>query len=137
MAAIDFLSASDAAVERQSGWLILGGAAQGFAIRSDCVLRVFRSTDAQRLVIGETAAQIRLQGGRPWFVVPLEQLFPTLGPGMFEEHPEWTVVFSHVDGLAVEVSAVEGPYRGVVLNQQLSCREGQWPVFTPQLGQSR
>lgn len=112
-------------------WMVVKIHGQDFALRSESIAAVYRTSDAVRSSMSMPSADIEVHGGRPWFIVSPRQLFLIVDEGLASGQPEWTVAFIQPEGVAIHVELIEGPYRGVVMQETLKTSQGTWPLLRP------
>lgn len=113
----------------EPGWMVLSFNGQVFAVKGSSFEGVYLTAEAATTQLMEPPTCIEVHGGRPRFIVPGGRVFGFLPSHAEEENPVWTVSLRHPEGVAVHVNAIEGPYRGVVLNNTLKTQQGSWPVI--------
>ena len=122
---------SDSHEEGGRSWMVVKIHGQDVAVRSDCIATVYRTVDAARTALNAPNADIEVHGGRPWFMVSPRQIFLTLDDTMPSGPNEWTEAFAQPAGVAIHVESIEGPYRGVVMQDTLRTPQGTWPILRP------
>lgn len=115
------------------GWLILKLQGQSFAINGTLTEGVYLSAEATVTLLEDPPAYIEVHRGRPWFILPAVQVLRTLGTVVPNGLAKWTLTFRTPASVAVHADAIEGPYRGVVMNGTLKTSQGNWPVIEPML----
>jgi hypothetical protein len=117
------------ATDTSQGWMILTLNSQSWAVSGQDIAGVYRTSEATQFLILQPPAQIEVQGGRPWFIVPPARVMRDFLGTAEPVDPTWTVAFKRPAGVALHMDAVEGPYRGVVMQGVLKTTQGNWPVM--------
>jgi len=109
------------------GWMILT-LHQPMAVNADLIHGVYRTGEALKTTLEHPPTLIEVHAGRPWFIVPVQRVF-SLSDALVDDANEWTVTFRRPAGLGVHVRGIEGPYRGVVMQDTLKTQQGAWPIL--------
>ena len=123
--------ASEESTGIHQGWMVLTLNGQSFAVKGSLIEGVYLSSEATTTQLNNPAALIEVHAGRPWFIVPVEEIFSVVHAPAVPNSAVWTVSLRVPSGVAVHVQAIEGPYRGAVMNQTLKTQQGSWPVVEP------
>jgi len=117
------------AADSSQGWMILTLNAQSWAVSGHDIAGVYRTSEGTQFQTLQPPAQIEVQGGRPWFIVPPARVMRDFLGAAEPVGQAWTVAFQRPAGVALHMDAVEGPYRGVVMQGVLKTPQGNWPVM--------
>jgi hypothetical protein len=117
------------ATDNSQGWMILTLNSQSWAVSGHDIAGVYRTSEGAQFQTLQPPAQIEVQGGRPWFIVPPARVMRDFLGAAEPVGQAWTVAFQRPAGVALHMDAVEGPYRGVVMQGVLKTPQGNWPVM--------
>lgn len=114
------------------GWMVLTVGGQSMAVSGAVIEGVHRTSEAVLTSLESPPAKVEIHRGRPWFIVPFERVLQTLEALNRGARPdEWTVTLCQPSGVGIHVDAIEGPYRGAVMDGTLRTSHGAWPIAQP------
>ena len=112
-------------------WMVINTEGLSYAVASDLIDVVFRTQEAEVTHLAQPAGRVEVHQGKPWWVLPLSTLAvrQEFGHPDAVQDAQWTLGLRHPSGVAIHVQSIEGPFKGLAMDQTLKTAQGDWPLL--------